>query len=157
GSIVSLDHSGRLMKYAAHRGAKVIVAGDRNQLTAVEGGGGVDLLASELGVVQLPDALRFREPWEQDASLRLRAGDAEVLTEYADHGRITGAEPDEAKAIARRAYVAEYVAGRAPLLMAASNELVGEMNAAIRDDLRHLGHARAGGPEVELMDGQRAS
>ena len=99
----------------------------------------MDLLASGLGVVQLPDALRFREDWEKEASLRLRAGDAEVLTEYADQGRITGAPPDEAKAIARRTYVAEYLAGRAPLMMAASNELVDEMNAAIRDDLRHLG------------------
>ena len=75
-------------------------------------------------MVQLPDALRFREDWEKEASLRLRAGDAEVLTEYADHGRVTGAPPDEAKALARRTYVAEYIAGRAPLLMAASNALV---------------------------------
>ena len=52
--------------------------------------------------------------------------------------------------------MAEYIAGRAPLLMAASNELVDELNAAIRDDLRHLGLAQSGGPEVELMNGQRA-
>jgi hypothetical protein len=124
GSMVSLEHYARLMKYAADRGAKVVTAGDPSQLKAVEGGGGLDLLASGLGVVQLPDALRFREDWEKEASLRLRAGDAEVLTEYADHGRITGAPPDEAKALARRTYVAEYIAGRAPLLMAASNALV---------------------------------
>ena len=156
GSMVSLEHYARLMKYAAERGAKVITAGDPAQLKAVEGGGGLDLLASGLGVVQLPDALRFREDWEKEASLRLRAGDAEVLTEYADHGRITGAPPDEAKALARSTYVAEYLAGRAPLMMAASNALVDEMNAAIRDDLRHLGLAQSGGPEVELMNGQRA-
>src|SRR5260370_13602044 len=40
--------------------------------------------------------------------------------------------------------------------MAASNELVDELNAAIRDDLRHLGLAQVGGPEVELMNGHRA-
>jgi hypothetical protein len=156
GSMVSLEHYARLMRYAAERGAKVVTAGDPAQLTAVEGGGGLDLLASALGVVQLPDALRFREDWEREASLRLRDGDAEVLTDYADHGRIAGAPPEEAKALARRTYVAEYIAGRAPLLMAASNELVDELNAAIRDDLRHLGLAQAGGPEVELMNGHRA-
>ena len=156
GSMVSLEHYARLVRYAAERGAKVITAGDPAQLKAVEGSGGLDLLASGLGVVQLPDALRFREDWEKEASLRLRAGDPEVLTEYADHGRITGAPPDEAKALARKTYVAEYLAGRAPLMMAASNELVDEMNAAIRDDLRHLGLAQSGGPEVELMNGQRA-
>ena len=82
---------------AARVNAKVITAGDRDQLTAVEGGGGFAFLADELGVVQLPDPVRFSHPWEQAASLRLHAGDAEVLTEYADQGRITGAPPEQAK------------------------------------------------------------
>ena len=156
GSMVSMEHYRRVMALAARVNAKVITAGDREQLTAVEGGGGFAFLADELGVVQLPDPVRFTHPWEQAASLRLHAGDAGVLTEYADQGRITGAPPEQAKDAARRAYVAEHLAGRAPLMMAASNELADEMNDAIRSDLQHLGCIQAGGAEVALMNGARA-
>ena len=67
---------------------KVILAGDTGQLQAVENGGGLSLLAGELGYVQLAEPVRFRAGWEQAASLRLRAGDVSVLAEYDQHGRI---------------------------------------------------------------------
>ena len=59
---------------AADSGAKVILAGDTQQLQAVENGGGLSLLAGGLGFVQLAEPVRFRECWEQAASLRLRDG-----------------------------------------------------------------------------------
>jgi hypothetical protein len=156
GSMVGGEHAMRVMDYAARAGLRVIAAQDRGQLTAVEDAGAFAFLADELGVVRLPDPVRFAAEWERVASLRLRDGDTEVLTEYADHGRVAGAPPELAKDMARRAYVAEHLAGRAPLLMAASNELVEEMNEAIRSDLRHLGLVRDGGPEAVLMNGKRA-
>ena len=73
----------------------MVLAGDTGQLQAVENGGAMSLLAAELGYVQLPDPVRFRAAWEQAASLRLRAGDASVLAEYDQHGRITGGEPEQ--------------------------------------------------------------
>ena len=60
---------------AAASGAKVILAGDTQQLQAVESGGGLSLLADALGFVQLAQPVRFRDQWEQTASLRLRAGE----------------------------------------------------------------------------------
>lgn len=155
-SMVSMEDLADVLELAAANNWKVVLTGDRDQLTAVESGGGFALAADELGGVQLPDPVRFTADWERAASLRLRAGDTSVLTEYADQGRILGAPPDEAKEIARRTYVAEYLAGRSPILMTGSNELAGEMNAMIRSDLRHLGAAQAGGPDAELMDGTRA-
>jgi hypothetical protein len=64
---------------AADSGAKLILAGDTQQLQAVENGGGLSLLAGALGFAQLAEPVRFRAAWEQAASLRLRAEDTTVL------------------------------------------------------------------------------
>jgi hypothetical protein len=74
-SMMSVQDLADIIGYAAARGCKVIVAGDQEQLTAVEGGGGMMLLARHLGHVQLAEAVRFQAGREQQASLRLRAGD----------------------------------------------------------------------------------
>jgi Dolichyl-phosphate-mannose-protein mannosyltransferase len=52
------------------------------------------------------EPVRFREPWEQAASLRLRDGDATVLAEYDEHARMIGGEPEEMLNAAATAYVA---------------------------------------------------
>jgi ATP-dependent exoDNAse (exonuclease V) alpha subunit len=48
-----------VISHAAASGAKVILAGDTQQLQAVENGGGMSLLADALGYVQLTEPLRF--------------------------------------------------------------------------------------------------
>ena len=100
-----------LIAYAQARGAKVILAGDISQLQAVENGGGMSLLAGPLGYVRLAEPVRFRDAWEQAASLRLRDGDTTVLAEYDQHGRILGGEPEQMMDAAAAAYVA-LTAGR---------------------------------------------
>ena len=56
------------------------------------------LMARVAETFELGQVHRFAHEWERDASLRLRAGDVEVLDEYAAHGRIYGgtAEANEA-------------------------------------------------------------
>ena len=66
----------------------MILAGDTQQLQAVENGGALSLLGSALGFVQLAEPVRFRAAWERAASLRLREGGASVLAEYDQHARI---------------------------------------------------------------------
>ena len=105
----------------------------------MESGGGMMLLARRLGHVQLAEAVRFTQRWERDASLRLRAGDASVLDTYREHGRILGAEPEQAISAAVRRYVAHYLAGRDMLLMVHDRERCREVSRRIRDDLIHLG------------------
>ena len=87
-SMISGPDLADLISLADAKDAKVILAGDTAQLQAVENGGGMSLLADRLGYVQLAEPVRFRAGWEQAASLRLRAGDASVLAEYDEHGRI---------------------------------------------------------------------
>ena len=145
-----------LIAYAKNRGAKIILAGDISQLQAVENGGGMSLLAGALGYARLAEPVRFRSRWEQQASLRLRDGDASVLAEYDQHGRIIGGDPEQMMDAAATAYVALTAGGTDTLLMAADHALRRELNRRIRDDLITLGIV-TGGPTVRIADGTRAS
>jgi len=145
-----------LISYAAARDGKVILAGDTGQLQAVENGGGMSLLAAALGYVRLAEPVRFRNDWEQQASLRLHDGDSTVLADYDQHGRIAGGEPEQMMDAAAAAYVALAADGTDVLLMAADHALRRELCRRIRDDLIALG-AVAAGPAVQIADGAQAS
>ena len=51
-------------------------------------------LVDTYGAVELDQVHRFRNHWERTASLRLRAGDPGVLTEYERHGRLHAGTPE---------------------------------------------------------------
>ena len=155
-SMVSNPDLADVISQAAGSGAKVILAGDTQQLQAVQNGGGLSLLADALGFVQLAEPVRFRAEWEQAASLRLRAGDATVLADYDQHARIIGGEPEQMMDAAAAHYLALTVDGTDTLLMAADHALRRELSRRIRDDLIRLGVVRAG-PSVRIADGAVAS
>ena len=48
-------HLAKLVDYAARNGCKLVLAGDQEQLAAVESGGAMTLLADRLGYVQLAE------------------------------------------------------------------------------------------------------
>ena len=156
GSMVSMAHLSALTQYAARNGCKLVLAGDQEQLAAVEGGGAMMMLADRLGYVQLAEPVRFTAAWEREASLRLRRGDATALDEYDQHGRIRGAPPEQAMDQAAKAYVASYLAGRDVLLMAADWARCRELSHRIRDDLIHLGLVDPG-QTVRIAEGAQAS
>ena len=118
-SMMSMPDLAAIISHAVTVGAKVLIAGDQEQLAAVESGGGMMLLARRLGFVQLAEAVRFKARWERDASLRLRTGQASALDDYHAHGRIRGGDPDTVMDDACRMWVAHYLAGRDVLLMIA--------------------------------------
>ena len=156
GSMVSMAHLSALTQYAARNGCKLVLAGDQEQLAAVEGGGAMMMLADRLGYVQLAQPVRFTAAWEREASLRLRGGDATALDEYDQHGRIRGAPPEQAMDQAAKAYVASYLSGRDVLLMAADWARCRELSYRIRDDLIHLGLVDPG-QTVRIAEGAQAS
>jgi hypothetical protein len=156
GSMISITHLAVIVSYAARNSCKLVLAGDQEQLAAVEGGGAMTLLADRLGYVQLAEPVRFTAEWERAASLRLRAGDATALDDYDQHGRIRGAPPDQAIDQAARAYVASYLDGRDVLLIAADWARCRELSALIREDLIHLGLVGQG-RKIRIADGVQAS
>jgi hypothetical protein len=156
GSMISAAHLAAVVSYAARNGCKLVLAGDQEQLAAVEGGGAMMLLADRLGYVQLAEPVRFRAGWERGASLRLRQGDATALDDYDQHGRIRGAPPDQAIDQAVGAYVASFLAGRDVLLVAADWARCRELSARIRDDLIHLGLVDRG-RTIRIAGGAQAS
>jgi conjugative relaxase-like TrwC/TraI family protein len=145
-----------LIAYAKACDGKLVLAGDTSQLQAVENGGGMSLLADALGYVRLTEPVRFRNQWEQHASLRLRDGDLTVLADYDQHGRITGGNPEQMMDAAAAAYVALAADGIDVLLMAAEHALRRELCRRIRDDLTGLGMV-ADGPAVTIAGGAAAS
>jgi hypothetical protein len=154
--MVSIPHYVRIIDLAERHNCKVFTTGDHGQLTAVESGGGMAMLARHLGYTQLAVPVRFSAEWERDASLRLRQGDKSALEAYAEHGRILGASREEALDILRQRYIAQRLAGEDALLMAYQRADCRELLRLIRDDLIHLGHVDSG-PSVQVSDGERAS
>jgi len=155
-SMMSADHLMRIIGHAAENGCRVVVAGDQEQLTAVEQGGGMGLLARRLGFVQLAEAQRFEAAWEREASLRLRAGDAGVLDEYAAHGRIHGGHAEAVMDEAARAAVARMASGRSVLLIAAELETCRELSRRVQGELVRLGQVN-GARAAAIREGARAA
>ena len=155
-SMISNPDLADVISQAAAAGTKVILAGDTQQLQAIENGGGMALLASTLGHARLAQPVRFRAAWEQDASLRLRAGDTTVLAGYDQHARVHAGEPEQMMDAAAAAYVALSTDGTDTLLMAADHALRRELSRRIREDLITLGIVQPG-PAVTIADGTQAS
>jgi len=137
--MMSLADLASILRLAAERGCRVLITGDHEQLAAIEGGGGMMMLTRRMGFVQLAEPVRFSHEWERDAALRLRIGDASVLAEYDQHGRLRGGGPEEAAELACRGWLADHLAGLDSLLVARTGEQARELSRRIRDDLIHYG------------------
>jgi hypothetical protein len=155
-SMISNPDLADVVAYVTGRGAKLVLAGDVQQLQAVENGGGMSLLARRLGYVQLAEPVRFSADWEREASLLFRGGDTSVLAEYDAHGRILDGEPEDVMEEAARRYVALTLDGKDVLLMAQDHAHRRELCRRIRGELKYLGLVSQG-PTVQIADGQEAS
>jgi len=140
---------------ATRWGAKVLLTGDTAQLSAPGAGGAMRLLAAEHGYYQLRTVQRFDQAWESEASLRLRTGDADVIADYDQRGRILDGTGEEMAAAACRRWLADYLTGSDTLLLAATNVHAAELARRARDELAVLGLV-AGHDLVELADGNVA-
>lgn len=155
-SMVPVPDLAAVVRRAAEHGAKVVPTGDPVQLQAVEGGGGMSLLARHGGHVQLSEASRFRQPWEREATLRLRQGDVTVLADYREHDRLHAGNAEDILEDAARAYLHDRLNGKDTLLMAGTEAMAAELSRRVRDDLMHWGLVEDG-PSVPIMNGFHAS
>jgi len=154
--MMSLPDLAAVLRRAAGRDVKVVVTGDPMQMQAAEGGGGMDMLARRLGHVQLSEAWRFAQPWEREATLRLRDGDKTVLADYREHDRLHAGRAEHILEDAARAYLHDRLCGKDTLLMCGTDAMAAELSRRVRDDLIRWGMV-SGGPAVALMNGSRAS
>ena len=79
----------RLLQAAERRECKVVLVGDPAQLPEIEAGGAFARLTLEPGALQLEGHGRQTEPWEREALMALRGGDAAAaLDAYQQHDRL---------------------------------------------------------------------
>ncbi|WP_282856383.1 MobF family relaxase [Pseudoclavibacter helvolus] len=151
---LSLD---RITNLAAETGAKVLLVGDYAQLQSPTASGAFSLLVHDRDdAPELVDIHRFTNPWEKIASLGLRHGRTEAIDAYMEHGRVTGGGTEEMIDAAYAAWRADWLAGRASVLVTDSNESVLALNQRARIDIILDGTVNAL-REVELHDGTRAA
>jgi conjugative relaxase-like TrwC/TraI family protein len=155
-TMISTQDFADLVTLAERAQVKVIVAGDPEQLQAVEGGGWMGLIARTNGYSRLAEAVRFKEEWERKASLDLRAGEASALQAYDAHGRIHGGSPEQVMEDVRRHWLACHLDGKDVHIIASERDRCRELSRRIRDDLIHLGEVDAKRP-VRIADGAQAS
>lgn len=154
-SMVSTLQLSALVQQARDAGAKVLLVGDPGQLDAIDAGGVLGWLDRQGKTVRLSTIWRFKEAWEQGASLKLRAGDFGAIADYDSHGRIQhGAHLD----MVQQAYLrwkADILAGKSSILIAADNDTVGMLNQRAQADRVVQGAVDAEG-SVPLSDGLHA-
>ena len=135
-------------------GARLVLAGDTEQLGAVKAGGMFGLLAREVPVAELHEVRRFDAAWEAGASARLRAGDFTAYAAYDRHGRIRGGDLEAAMDRAAGMWLADHLRGKNVLLLAGSNSEAADLSRRIQAKLIQLG--RVGQPRAALADGNQA-
>ncbi|WP_329405717.1 relaxase domain-containing protein [Nocardia vinacea] len=148
----------RLLRFLTDRGATIRCIGDPRQLAAIEAGGAdadMDAAAPEASMT-LTHVVRFASNAEATASLQLREGDPAALGWYLDNGRIHaghfGATHDDAYS----AWITDHLAGRDAIMLAATHDIVTELNARARAD-RIACDGSVVDAECVLADGLRAS
>ena len=149
----------RIVREAEKRGAKLVLAGDPEQLQAIEAGAAFRSITERYGHVEITDILRQREDWQRDATRQLATGrTAEAIHAYAERGAVHVVETREA---ARAGLVERWNRDRVAtpdasrIILAHINDDVRSLNELARHRLRDVG-ALGADVEVETLRGQRS-
>ncbi|MFJ6616201.1 MobF family relaxase [Kitasatospora sp. NPDC091335] len=162
GDVVLVDEAGmagtlnldNLVKIAAQRGATVRLLGDYRQLSSVEAGGALRLIAAEAGAVELTTLHRFSDKAEAAATLKIRTGDTAALDFYFNNQRVVSGSRTAMVEAAYEGWKTDMLAGRTTLISARTGTDVTALSARARDDRVAAGQVEADG--VLLRDGNRA-
>ena len=147
----------QITNLAAIAGAKVLLVGDWAQLQSVDAGGAFTLLtATRPDAPELLEVHRFRNAWERETSLDLRAGRLEAVSAYARHNRLRDGSTEEMLDAAYLAWTADQKDGKASILVTETTETVHALNARARAERILTGQTHAS-REVTLASGEPAS
>ncbi|WP_342212986.1 MobF family relaxase [Nocardia neocaledoniensis] len=145
-----------LQQIATKFGAVVRAVGDPYQLSAVESGGLMRLIAKETRAPVLSTVVRFATEGEDEASLHVRNGDPLAAFDwYTGEGRITSGMTDDLRGQILAEYLADRTAGSRSLMMAATIADVASLNGSAQAALGLAGEVSVKGRSHELSDGHR--
>lgn len=145
----------RITSHARAVGAKVLMVGDWAQLSAVESGGALRMLANERpDAPELSGVRRFADRWERVASIRLRVGDLRAIDDYDRRHRVRGGATADMMSAAYEGWAADERMGKSSLLVVDTNDAVAELNTRARSDRVTWGMVEPDG--VRLHDGTTA-
>ncbi|WP_433717268.1 MobF family relaxase (plasmid) [Nocardia sp. CA-084685] len=162
GTMILIDEAGMastadlvaVQQLADDAGAVVRWAGDPWQLSAVEAGGALRLVATDTQAPELDTVVRFADPAEAAASLHVRNGDPSQAWEfYHDNDRVRSGLAVELREQMLTAHLADLDAGLSSLMMAATIDDVFHLNGAAQAVHTQRGTVAHGGPAARLSDG----
>jgi len=162
GDVVLVDEAGmagtpalgRLLTLAERSGAVLRLLGDPMQLSAVEAGGALRLLAHAGAAAELDRVHRFTDPAEAAATLGLRQGRPSAIGFYRAHDRISDGSRETMLDEVYDGWRADLGAGRTALMVSASTAEVASLSARARRDRVAGGQVEADG--ILLRDGNLA-
>jgi Ti-type conjugative transfer relaxase TraA len=138
--MVGTRQMARILKESMRSGAKVVLAGDPEQLQAIEAGAPFRRVVERHGAAEITQVLRQRTDWQRQATRELATGrTAEALARYEQTGAVTG---HDTRTDARQALVAEWAEDRrrdpaaSRMIMAYTRADVAELNRLARGALR---------------------
>lgn len=146
----------QLFEFLLARGASVRCVGDDHQLSPIEAGGAAADTADAARASTLTHVVRFASTAEASASLLVREGDPCALGYYLDHQRVHSGAPAAVREQGYAGWIADHLRGRDTVMLAATHEIVTQLNDQARADRL----ARADTPaslETALTDGLFAS
>jgi hypothetical protein len=157
--MIGTPHLHRLTELAANNHWRLALVGDPRQLQAFGRGGMFTELCNTTRTVELEHVHRFTDPWEAEASLLLRQGDARALDLYEAHGRIRAGTLSEHLDHFATTWITNHDHGDTTALMASTNQHVDAINHHVQTVRRQLGHTRhshavpiAGGETADIGD-----
>ncbi|MGW5106118.1 MobF family relaxase [Nocardia sp. NPDC004123] len=124
----------QLFEFLLSRGAAVRCVGDDHQLPPIEAGGGAADTADAARASTLTHVVRFVLPAEASTSLLIREGDSCALGFYLDHQRVHSGSPTAVREQGYAGWIADHLAGRDTIMLAATHEAVSQLNAQARAD-----------------------
>src|SRR5680860_79240 len=148
--MTATDDLARLVALIERHGWRLAAVGDPQQLPAVGRGGVFAHWCDTLPHHALEQPRRFAQPWEAAASLALRAGQANAVDAYAEHGRLTTAHPLVAASHVAREHQRHVAAGCSVAISTTNAEAARAINTEIQ-----YRRGRRGGA-VRLHDGSVA-
>lgn len=151
-AVTSTPKLAALAQLADQKDWRIVMVGDPRQFSPVGRGGMFGHLVNTHGATELEQVHRFRHEWERRASLQLRNGNPQALTEYERHGRLHGGSSLEMESRIVGAWWAARQRGETVALMANSNETVTYLNQVAQHLRQHAGQLDSKKGRVRIGD-----